>query len=94
MTQYARPATRRSYDAIQADISEATAALTHNTADAAEFWQAQAEGCDRLVNLWNEIAFQAVDDKKLPHWTGLAAMTTRHYYASQAREARAAQVKP
>lgn len=87
MARYTRPATIRSYDAIQADISEATAALARNETDHAEFWRARAEGCERLQNLWNEIVFQAVDDKKLPHWTRFAAITTRDHYANQARDA-------
>lgn len=88
MARYTRPATTRTYDAIQADISEATVALAANKADGVEYWRAQAEGCEHLVNLWNEIVFQAVDDKKLPHWTRFAAMTTRDHYANQVRVAR------
>lgn len=93
MVRYSRPAVTRTYNAIQADIAKATAALAHNETDAAEFWRAQVEGCERLVNLWNEIVWQAVDDKQLPHWTRFAAMTTRDYYAKQVSDARAAQVR-
>lgn len=88
MARYVRPSTTRTYDAIQADISEATATLAANKADGAEFWRAQAEGCERLMNLWNELVFRAADDKKLPHWTRFAAMTTRDHYANQVRNAR------
>lgn len=99
MARYSRPSVTRTYDAIQADITEATTALAHGqtrTIDGpnAEFWKAQAEGCEGLVSLWNEIVWQAVDDKKLPHWTRFAAMTTRDYYAKQVSDARAAQVQP
>lgn len=88
MARYSRPATTRTYAAIHADISEATDTLVHNDPDAAGFWQTQAEGCGRLVSLWNEIFWQAVDDKGLPGWTQLAAMTTRDHYANEARQAR------
>jgi len=88
MATYTRPTVRRSYETIQADITEATAALAHNEGDRNAFWQAQAETCERLMNLWNEIVWQAVDDKKLPHWTRFAAMTTRDHFASLARDAR------
>jgi hypothetical protein len=93
MARYSRPTTTRTYEAIQADVSEVTVALAHNEADGVEFWRAQAEGCERLVSLWNEIVWQAVDDKKLPGWTRFAAMTTRDYYANEVCQARAAQVK-
>jgi len=93
MARYSRPATPRTYDAINADIAKATDALAHNDADAAGFWQTQAEGCERLVSLWNEIFWQAVDDKDLPGWTQLAAMTTRDHYANEACQARSAHAK-
>ncbi|MEU7677933.1 hypothetical protein AB0C42_24335 [Micromonospora taraxaci] len=88
MARYSRPATTRTYDAIHAEISEAADTLAHNDADAAGFWQTQAEGCERLVSLWNEIFWQAVDDKELPGWTQLAAMTARDHYANEACRAR------
>ena len=87
MTRYQRPTATRTYDAIHADISEATAALAHHEDDHTVFWQAQAKGCERLVNLWNEIVWQAVDDPDLPRWTSFAAMTTRDHYAAQVRDA-------
>lgn len=91
MARYTRPAVTRTYEAIQADISEATAALAATSAkDGVEFWQAQADGCARLQNLWNEIVWQAVEDNALPHWTRFAAMTTRDHYATQVRDARRA----
>lgn len=88
MSRYTRPATTRTYDQIQADISEATGDLARNEATGVEFWRVQAEHCERLENLWNEIVFQAVYDKSLPRWAGFAAMTTRDYYAQQVRDAR------
>lgn len=88
MTTYARPTVTRTYDQLQADITEAVGAMAQNGATGVEFWRGQAEHAERLTNLWNEVVYQAVDDKKLPRWAAFAALTTRDYYAAQVREAR------
>lgn len=90
MAHYTRPTTRRSYDAIQTDINEAAAALAHSEDDRVEYWRAQVEVCGRLRDLWNEITWQAADDKTLPPWARFAASTTRDHFATWATAARAA----